>query len=150
MGSTAVNAADSTHPPAPDPSAERGFCETDADRTDTQLERMTTELGVLAQYVASLSASPDLRRYPALCAQLRRAALEALASVCNASEEPSGPIRRREGLRALGALYELDVISRIARHIQALHSSEAERLSDMRRRATRLLRACIGTPGDYV
>jgi len=44
----------------------------------------------------------------------------------------------------------LDVISRIARHIQALRSSEAERLSDMRSRATRLLRAHIGTPGDYV
>lgn len=117
----------------------------DHDATRAALDQATAGLALLARYVDTLAASSRLGRHCAIRAQLRRASLEALASASNAVEEPAADRRRRESLRSLGALYELDVISRIARHAGALSNEERAAIGRMHGDITRVLRAEVAT-----
>ncbi len=122
----------------------------DHDVTRAALDQATAGLALLARYVDALAASPQLRCHCAIRAQLRRASLEALASASNAVEEPAPDRRRRESLRSLGALYELEVISRIARHAGALSSDERAAIGRMHTDITRLLRTEVTTGASGV
>ena len=101
----------------------------------------------MARYVDRLAGLAHVNRHPAIRAQLRRATLDALASASNALDEDGVNRSRRESLRCLGALYELEVLVRIGLHAGALTHAEQASMTCMHRRIASLIRDYLAAGG---
>lgn len=98
-------------------------------------------LGSLSSRVDRFSATDPLRQFPSLRDQLRRTALEALSQAARALEPVSEPERRQTLGRTLGALYEMETLTKVAKQAGALSEEDGEGTLDLAGAAARIVRA---------